>query len=165
MHNYHHLTFSVLDFYFIFVNQNTLIFQKIYKEEPNLKQCSKESVGSFVRKSKAQLWELITFAECCVIMIPKCSRYHWFHFLIWACAFYSVFSIQMQYNIQSAIYTSRNCLHILIRPWVRDCCSSPFLSIYASVMNAHVPPSFPSPTLCWVIGKYVLWCTQFEQLV
>lgn len=64
----------------------------------------------------------------CVVTIPNFSKVPLISLLIWACAFYSIFvmfSIQMQYNIQSAIYTSRNCLHI-IRPWFRDCCSSPF---------------------------------------
>lgn len=62
------------------------------------------------------------------------------------------------------IYTSRNCLHLNIRPWFRDCCNSPFLSISASVLKklfvtAHVSPS-PLPPLCVeLLVKCVLWCT------
>lgn len=101
------------------------------------------------------------------------------------CFLRCVFSIQMQYNIQSAIYiwisisiyTSRNCLHVLIRPWFRDCCSSPLFvffifdfSVYlcqCHESSCHLLMFSPfSPNCCVLsyIGKCVLWCTQFEKV-
>lgn len=65
------------------------------------------------------------FADYCVCVdiiptfkVPLISLFN-----VLMCFLQCVFSIQMQYNIESAIYAYRNCLHIFIRPWIRDCCS------------------------------------------
>ena len=119
----------------------------------------------------------------CVISVPKIYKKVpsvYFSFNMGMCFLQCVFSIQMQYNIQSAIYTSRNCLHILIRPWFRDCCSLIpfFFFFFVYLCQCHeysccLLMSPPSPLLspfsslyfvCWVIGKSVLWCTRFEKV-
>jgi len=75
------------------------------------------------------------------------------------CFLQCVFSIQMQYNIQSAIYTSRNCLHILIRPWLEIaavrlfCLFTPvswkaIVTCSCPLPSPLPPPNPPPPTLC-----------------
>lgn len=131
MHNCHHLTFFLFGFFFLLLKIHINIpkkHKKNKKKQQKRYQIWTSAGGkccSFVRETSSTIVGAKHFCRMlCVIYNPKTSKVPLIPlFNTGMCFLQCVFSIQMQYNIQSAIYTSRNCLHILIRPWFRDCCS------------------------------------------
>lgn len=128
------------------------------KEVPNLNQYLR-SLVFFVRKST--ITGCNHFCRMCVTCgynpeftkVPLISLFN-VGMCFLRCVFLSkcntIFKVPYIYLY---IYTSRNCLHLNIRPWFRDCCNSPFLSISASVLiklfvTCSCVPLPPSPTLC-----------------
>lgn len=98
-------------------------------EVPNLNQYSKSCLF-FVRKST--IMGCNHFCRMCVTCgynpkftkVPPITLFN-VGMCFLQCVFLSkcntIFKVPYIY-----IYTSRNCLHLNIRPWFRDCCNSPF---------------------------------------